>query len=297
MGKPIKIQKKTVIVEAENGKFSGIIDRHSCWHNVMLTDAPHSTHSGRGVVDTDNKTGSYIEVTYDATWSGPHLITARYTHIKKDLRPGTISINGNNVGTLTMFQTNALPAWKTESIVTDLKKGKNIIRLSAINVGGLPNMDYIKVAEVRNIPEGDLPNILILEAEDGVFTGKEDHHSCWNFIAQIHGKHSGFTGEGYVDTDNKKGSFIEVEYNALKGGEYNLGVRYVHGKTDVRPAQVVVNNTIVNPSMVFVPTPAWTEWTTITTPIKLKSGKNIVRLNAVSEEGLTNIDHFKFTVN
>lgn len=296
IGDTNKNNKKTDIVEAENGKFTGIIDRHSCWHNVMLTDAPHSSHSGRGVVDTDNKIGSYIEVNYEAKWSGPHLITARYTHIKEDPRPGSVSINGNNIGTLTMLQTEALPAWKTESILTDLKKGKNTIRLSATNTGGLPNMDYIKVAEVRDIVKGDLPNIQILEAEDGVYTGKEDHHSCWNFIAEIKAKHSGFTGEGYVDTDNKKGSYIEVEYDAPKAGEYTLGVRYVHGKTDIRPAEIVVNNIVANSSMDFVPTIAWTQWTTITTPIKLKPGVNIVRLNALSSEGLVNIDHLEFTI-
>lgn len=289
--------KKTEIVEAENGKFTGIIDRHSCWHNVMLTDAPHSSFSGRGVVDTDNKTGSYIEVNYEATWSGPHRIAARYTHIKNDPRPGELSINGSKIGTFTMLQTEALPAWKTVSLATNLKMGKNVIRLSAIEVGGLPNMDYIKVAEVRDVPKGELPNIQILEAEDGVFTGKVDHHSCWNFIAEIQAKHSGFTGEGYVDTDNKKGSYIEVEYNAPKAGEYTLGTRYVHGKTDIRPAEVLVNNTVANSSMNFVPTTAWTQWTTITTPIKLKSGVNIIRLNALSTEGLANIDHFEFTIN
>ena len=48
-----------------------------------------------------------------------------------------------------------------------------------------------------------MPRVQVLEAEDGTYTGKEDHHSCWNFIAQIQAAHSGFTGEGYVDTYNE----------------------------------------------------------------------------------------------
>jgi len=289
------VKQNAMIIEAENGKFSGFIDRHSCWHNVMLTNAPHSSSSGSGVVDTDNKIGSFIEVSYDATWSGPHLVTVRYTHTKIDPRPGILSLNGIDVGTLSMIQTDALPAYKIESLIADLKMGKNVIRLRAINDGGLPNMDYVKVAEIRNIPNGDLPVIQILEAEDGNYTGKVDHHSCWNFIAELKGKHSGFTGEGYVDTDNKKGSFIEVEFDSPEGGDYQLGIRYVHGKTDIRPAEVLVNNKVANPSMDFVPTQVWTQWTTISTPISLKPGLNIVRLNALSAEGLANIDHFEFT--
>ncbi|MDO8539399.1 MAG: hypothetical protein Q7S40_03095 [Opitutaceae bacterium] len=56
-----------LIIEAETGKFTGGVDRHSCWHNVMLTDAPHSTHSGKGSVDTKNEIGSYIECDYEVT--------------------------------------------------------------------------------------------------------------------------------------------------------------------------------------------------------------------------------------
>ncbi|WP_308992189.1 pectate lyase [Mariniflexile litorale] len=295
LDKVIKEKVKTEIIEAENGKFSGIIDRHSCWHHVMLTDAPHSTHSGRGVVDTKNEIGSYIEVNYTAAWTGLHRITVRYTHIKEDPRPGELLINGIRVGTLAMPQTEALPAWKTQSMEVNLQAGLNIIKLEALNEGGLPNMDYIKVAEIRDIAEGSLPNIHILEAEDGNFTGKEDHHSCWNFIAQIPAEHSGFTGEGYVDTHNEVGSFIEVQYNAPNTGKYELGIRYVHGKTDVRPAEIQVNGIISNPSLAFLPTNAWTAWTTITTPIDLKKGNNTIRFSAISIEGLANIDHFAFT--
>ncbi|MDT0687763.1 pectate lyase [Autumnicola psychrophila] len=283
------------IIEAEKGEFTGIIDRHSCWHHVMLTDASHSTHSGRGLVDTKNEIGSYIEVKYDAQWSGIHRITSRYTHIKDDPRPGGLIVNGNQVGTLTMPQTEALPAWKTQSLETYLHQGINTIRLEAINKGGLPNMDYIKVAEIREPQPGMLPNIKILEAEDGNFTGKEDHHSCWNFIAQNQAEHTGFTGEGYVDAVNKVGSYIIVNYNAPKSGKYNLGVRYVHGKPDIRPVELEINNKKLKHKLKFLPTNAWTNWTVINTMVKLKKGMNSLKFSALSKEGLANIDHFEIS--
>lgn len=283
------------IAEAEKGTFTGIIDRHSCWHNIMLSDAPHSTHSGRGLVDTKNNIGSYVEVNYNATWSGSHKITLRYTHIKDDPRPGDLSINGKKVATLTMPQTEALPAWKTESVEVKLKKGINVIRLTATNDGGLPNTDYIKVAEVRDVQTSALPRVQVLEVEDGNFTGKEDHHSCWNFIAQGEGFHTGFTGEGYVDTENKIGSYVEVEWNAQKAGDYELGIRYVHGKPDVRRAKIEVNGEITNPSIPFTNTGSWTNWSTIATKVTLKKGKNIIRLTALGSQGLANTDHFSFT--
>ncbi len=280
------------IIEAEQGKFTGSIDRHSCWHNVMLTDATHTTHSGRGLVDTRNEIGSYIEVEYHSKWSGPHKITARYTHIKPDLRPGKLIVDGKEVAQLNMKQSEALPAWKTDSAIINLKEGQHTIRLSAIKEGGLPNMDYIKIAEMRENRKSRLPRIVVLEAEDGKFTGKEDHHSCWNFIAQTQADHSGFTGEGYVDTINEVGSYIAVTFNAKEAGIAELGIRYVHGKADTRNAAIEVNGEIVNPSLAFTPTGAWTAWTTISLPISLKKGANHIKLIASGSEGLANIDHF-----
>lgn len=290
-----QVPDNAIIIEAENGDFSGIIDRHSCWHNVMLSDAPHSTHSGRGLVDTKNEVGSYVEVNYKATWTGPHNITVRYTHIKSDPRPAELLINGKKVKKLKLKQTKALPAWKTQTVKVKLNEGLNTIRLSATREGGLPNVDYIKVAEIKDIPKGRLPRVQILEAEDGKFRGKEDHHSCWDYIAQTEGVHSGFTGEGYVDTYNKVGSHIEVQFDSPEAGQFLLGIRYVHGKPDTRSAEVIVNGEVVNASLPFPSTGIWTAWTTKSIPVELKKGKNTIRLNATGPQGLANTDHFIIT--
>lgn len=285
------------IIEAESGRFSGWIDRHSCWHNVMLTDAPHSTHSGSGVVDTPNRVGSFVEVAYDALRSGPHRVTVRYTHIKPDARPGQLWINGKDGPILPMPQNKALPAYNTDSAVVHLPQGRNLIRLAALAEGGLGNVDYLKVTELRDPAPGELPRIVVLEAEDGLFEGKVDHHSCWNYIAQHPGSHTGFTGEGYVDADNTVGSFLEVTYEAPTAGRYLLAFRYTHGKDDTRPAEVRVNDRVIAPALAFKPTGFWTRWTylSLSEPVELKAGKNTIRLTAGSSEGLANLDHLRFT--
>ncbi len=283
-----------IVVEAEAGRFTGWVDKHSCWHNVMLTDAPHSTHSGKAVVDTKNEIGSYIEVDYEATWAGPHRITARYTHTRADPRPGELLVNGEVVATLALPQTVALPAYKTDSVVVALRPGKNVLRLRATAAGGLPNMDYLKVAEVRDVPAGALPRIRILEVEDGRYSGKLDHHSCWNFIAQTSAEHSGFTGEGFVDTDNRVGSHIEIACEVPVAGRYRMGLRYVHVKEDERPAEVRVNGVVAEPALPFPRTGWWTAWTYVTTPVTLAAGRNVIRLTALGAEGLVNLDHFTF---
>lgn len=283
------------IVQAESGKFTGIIDRHSCWHNVMLTDAPHSTHSGTALVDTKNEVGSYVEVDYVATWAGPHRITARYTHHREDVRPGELLVNGRSVATLTMPATIALPAFKTDSVVVTLQTGTNVLRLRATAAGGLPNMDYLKVAEIRDVAPDSLPRIQVLEVEDGRYTGKLDHHSCWNFIAQTQALHSGFTGEGYVDSKNETGSYIEVAFNSKVAGPHQLGLRYVHVKDDFRTTEVRVNGQVAHPTLDFPQTGAWTAWTNVSTPVSLRAGTNVIRLTALTTNGLVNLDRFEFT--
>lgn len=97
------------------------------------------------------------------------------------------------------------------------------------------------------------------------------------------------------NTENKVGSYIEVEFDVPRAGAYDLGVRYIHGKPDNRPAELSINGTIVNPSLSFSSTGEWTAWTTVSNPVDLEAGKNVVRLSALSTQGLVNIDHILIT--
>lgn len=263
----------------------------------MLTDEPHSTHSGQGLVDTPNKAGSFVEVAYDAVRAGPHRITVRYTHIKPDPRPAQLWVNGKDGPILPMPQNKALPAFNTDSAVITLPQGRNLLRLVALADGGLGNLDYVKVTELSEPAPGEVPRIVVLEAEEGLFQGKVDHHSCWNYIAQHPGPHTGFTGEGYVDTDNTPGSHLEMSFDVPVAGTYRAEIRYAHGKDDTRPAEVRVNGELLPQPVRLAPTGFWTRWTyhAMPQPIELKQGKNVLRLTAIGPEGLANIDHVRLT--
>lgn len=109
----------------------------------------------------------------------------------------------------------------------------------------------------------------------------------------IQAAHTGFNGEGLVDTYNKPGSYADVNTDSVSAGSYFLGIRYVQGKTDTRLAELQVNGKVIN-KLAFEPTSAWTAWTTKYTLVELKAGRNSIRLTATGNEGLTNIDHFAF---
>ena len=123
----------------------------------------------------------------------------------------------------------------------------------------------------------------IIEAESG------------SFLGSVKDANSGFTGEGYVDTENHNGSFLEVSFESEEGGSYMLTFRYAHGKQEVRPAKVRVNGAIIRENLNFMPTGSWDEWKNLSIPVRLKEGQNVIRLSSTWVKGLANVDHFKLT--
>jgi hypothetical protein len=138
---------------------------------------------------------------------------------------------------------------------------------------------------------------LIVEGESGTFSDWVDQHSCWNFIAHHPGPHTGFTGTGYVNADNKVGSFVELTFDGPTAGAYRLAVRYTQGKDDTLPAEVRVNGEVVEPALGFPPTKFRTDWVhlPLPRPVRLQAGRNIVRFTATGPEGVANFDHLKDT--
>jgi hypothetical protein len=123
----------------------------------------------------------------------------------------------------------------------------------------------------------------ILQAEDAAFTGKTDN------------SHSGYTGTGFVDTDNATGAYIEWEFGRQTAGTETVVFRYAHGKTDNRTASLTVNGVVVNGALAFPPTGAFTTWQTVTSSIPVVAGRNLLRLTALNSAGLANLDRADVT--
>lgn len=123
----------------------------------------------------------------------------------------------------------------------------------------------------------------ILQAEDAVFTGAADT------------SHSGYTGTGFVDTDNATGAYIEWEFGRQSTGTETVVFRYAHGKTDNRTASLTVNGVVVNGALAFPPTGAFTTWQTVTSSIPVVAGRNLLRLTALNSVGLANLDRADVT--
>ena len=117
------------------------------------------------------------------------------------------------------------------------------------------------------------------------------------FNGWIDNKHAGYTGTGFVDTENAAGQYIEWTFEAPEAGTYDLQWRYANGASANRTATVSINGAVQATGVGFPATGDWAAWTlSPVVPVSMNQGLNTIRLIAeVSGQGLANIDRISIT--
>jgi glucose/arabinose dehydrogenase len=105
----------------------------------------------------------------------------------------------------------------------------------------------------------------------------------------VESNHSGFTGSGFVNSDNAVGASVEFTVSPASGGIKNLVFRYANGTATSRPASITVNGTQVA-TLQFPGTGGWTNWMIQTVRTSLNAGPNTVRATSTTANGLGNLD-------
>jgi hypothetical protein len=120
------------------------------------------------------------------------------------------------------------------------------------------------------------------QAEDGVISQ-----------GVVESNHSGFTGSGFVNTDNVTGSSVQWSVS-VAAGSTQLVLRFANGTTTARPMTVAVDGAVVStPS--FAGTGAWTTWTTASVTTTLTAGSHVVKATATTANGGPNLDSLTVT--
>lgn len=114
--------------------------------------------------------------------------------------------------------------------------------------------------------------------------------------AVIDTKHTGYTGTGFVDSENVVGASISWSVSAASAKTYSAVIRFGNGGTGARRATVVVNDSEIK-TLDFPTNSNWDQWQTVTVDIPLKAGTNSVKLVAATADGLANIDSLSVTGN
>lgn len=130
---------------------AGTTTRHEAEAATFTTgttvDKDHSGFSGLGFANTPNAVGSYVQWTVERAEAGRATLVFDYANGTSTDRPMTIAANGTPSATAKSFPgTGAWSLWRTAHLTVDLKAGTNVIRATATNSGGAPNLDYLEVA-------------------------------------------------------------------------------------------------------------------------------------------------------
>ncbi|MEV5872800.1 PQQ-dependent sugar dehydrogenase [Streptomyces sp. NPDC052101] len=102
--------------------------------------------------------------------------------------------------------------------------------------------------------------------------------------------HTGYTGTGFVDYTNVKGSSVEFTVGAASAGPASVTLRYANGTSTDRPMDLSVNGTVVAPAVSFQATADWNTWASKSVGVTLKAGSNKIRATATTAGGGPNLD-------
>jgi hypothetical protein len=127
-------------------------------------------------------------------------------------------------------------------------------------------------------------------------TLQENEDGFCSVDGSVDDDNSGFTGDGFANTDNASGEGITWSVNIPADGTYSLVWQYAHGKSEDRTAQLMQDGTTIVSNISMSPTGSWTTWTeTASIDVNLTAGNKLLRLEATSSGGLANIDYMKIT--
>ena len=112
----------------------------------------------------------------------------------------------------------------------------------------------------------------------------------------VESNHAGFSGTGFVNSDNAAGCFVQWTHNASAAGPATLTIRYANGTTIDRPMDVTVNGVVVASGLSFGGTGAWTTWASKSVNATLVAGANTVRVTGATANGCPNLDYLEVLV-
>ncbi|MCP2328763.1 polygalacturonase [Hamadaea flava] len=251
----------------------GRYEAEDATYSPGVLENTHTGYSGTGYVNSDNVLGAYVQWNVQVDAAGPHTLKFRYANGTTADRPMDITVNGVTVAAAVSFPPTAnWDTWATVTVTATLTAGTNSLRATATTAGGDPNLDYVDIAATSPPP-------LRYEAENATISQ-----------GVVEANHLGFSGTGFVNTDNIAGSYVEWTVNGTAAGPATLRIAYSNGTTTTRPATVSVNGTVVA-SPTFAGTANWDTWAITSVPVNLAAGANTVRVTATTAAGCANLDY------
>ncbi|MBN2167520.1 MAG: glycosyl hydrolase 53 family protein [Marinilabiliaceae bacterium] len=237
--KSIQVGIATIIQENADG-YCGIVN------NAGTIDSNHDNFTGAGFINTDNLNGVTVNWTVNFVSEGTYKIEFRYAGTSN--RPGIVTINGNEIGTVPFASTGSWDVWNLSSInYIASKTGTYPISVSATLADGLPNIDYLiikpvdhSVKPVASVTCLDQPTVTFIDnpskaLNDVLICMNQNLHylevKCSDKIENIYiYKADGTIIKTLQQVNNNE---IVIPYNDLNSGVFLIRIMAI-GKSHVR---------------------------------------------------------------
>jgi hypothetical protein len=122
---------------------------------------------------------------------------------------------------------------------------------------------------------------------------QENSAGLCNVEGTIDNINSGYSGLGYLNTNDAIGNGVEWNINFTLEGNKTFTFRYAD--TNNLKADLIINDSVVATDVLFNSTGAITKWYTLPVTIYLEAGIKTIRLEAKDAKGLPNIDYVQVT--
>ncbi|NUR73595.1 MAG: carbohydrate-binding protein [Hamadaea sp.] len=106
----------------------------------------------------------------------------------------------------------------------------------------------------------------------------------------VEANHLGYSGTGFVNYDNVTGSSVQWSVDAAAATPVKLVLRYANGTTTNRPMTITLNGQPIVTDAAFPGTGSWDAWQSMTIPVTLATGGNLVKATATTANGGPNVD-------
>lgn len=266
---------------------------------IKVTNDTTQTVSGWSV--SWQESSASITNAWNATLSGSNPYSATAAGWNSTLAPGasatfgfqangtaaTAKVNGSLCGATT---SSAASSVATSSATSTPKSSSSVVSSSS------KSSSSVVSSSVASSKASSVTSSAASSATESSWLFEENAVGFCNNSGLIDTKHTGYTGTGFVDSENAVGASITWSITAASAKTYSAQIRFGNGGTAARRAAIVVND--VQIKVLDFPTNSnWTQWQAVNVDVPLKAGTNSIKLVAETADGLANIDSIRVTGN
>jgi len=263
------------------------------------------TNSGTSAVNSWNLgwqfTNNRVTSSWNANVSGSNPYTASNVAWNGNLQPGQSAVFGVQVETHGAAELPQLTGSLCGGAVASSSVASSAIPSSSVKSSVAPSSiaSSVKSSTPTSIPASSIPSssrssIASSSASSSLANNvsilvEENQTGFCAVEGTVDSNNVGFTGAGFANSTNAAGSGVEWSINIKTTGSYSFAWRYA--AITARNANLIVDGNIQTSNINFPATSSWTTWNNSSTVnVQLNAGTHKIRLQAVSSDGLSNID-------